>query len=126
MRADRTTGLDRLIGARSAKKFAEQLGLATAGDLLRHFPRRYLARGELSPISELPFDEDVTLVAQVVSSSNRKMATRKGSITEVVVSDRPGQSHGPSTLSLTFFNGYKASKQLTRGVVAMFSGRVSV
>ncbi|MEA5456578.1 ATP-dependent DNA helicase RecG [Sinomonas sp. JGH33] len=126
MRADRTTRLDRLIGAKGAKKFADQLGLATAGDLLGYFPRRYMARGELTPIQELPFDEDVTLVAQVVSSSNRRMATRKGSITEVLVSDRPGQTNGPSTLSLTFFNGFKASKQLTRGVVAMFSGRVSV
>ncbi|WP_415856416.1 ATP-dependent DNA helicase RecG [Sinomonas sp. G460-2] len=126
MRAERSTGLDRVIGARSGKKFAEQLGIATAGELLGHFPRRYLARGELTPIRELPFDEDVTLMAQVVSSSTRRMNTRKGSITEVLVSDRPGQTNGPSTLSLTFFNGVKASRQLTRGVVAMFSGRVGM
>ncbi|WP_138413261.1 ATP-dependent DNA helicase RecG [Sinomonas gamaensis] len=125
MPSDRNTTLDRLIGARSAKKFREQLGLDTAGDLLHHFPRRYLARGELTPIRELPLDEDVTLVAQVVSSTSRRMNTRKGSITEVLVSDRPGASSGPSTLSLTFFNGYSAQKQLTRGVVAMFSGRVT-
>lgn len=126
MPSDRNTELNRLIGAKGAKKFAEQLGLVTAGDLLNHFPRRYLARGELTSISELPLEEDVTLVAQVVSSSNRRMNSRKGSITEVLVSDRPGQGSGPSTLSLTFFNGYAASRQLTRGVVAMFSGRVSV
>jgi ATP-dependent DNA helicase RecG len=126
MPSDKNTELDRLIGAKGAKKFVDQLGLVTAGDLLNHFPRRYLARGELTSISELPLEEDVTLVAQVVSSTNRRMNTRKGSITEVLVSDRPGQSSGPSTLSLTFFNGYAASRQLTRGVVAMFSGRVSV
>ncbi|WP_336857319.1 ATP-dependent DNA helicase RecG [Sinomonas albida] len=126
MRAERSTGLDRLIGARSGKKFADQLGITTAGELLGHFPRRYLARGELTPIRELPFDEDVTLVAQVVSTSTRRMNQRKGSITEVLVSDRPGQTNGPSTLSLTFFNGIKASRQLTRGVVAMFSGRVGM
>ncbi|KHL00480.1 ATP-dependent DNA helicase RecG [Sinomonas humi] len=126
MPTDRNTPLDRLIGARSGKKFAEQLGIATAGDLLDHFPRRYLTRGELTPIRELPLDEDVTLVAQVVSSSNRRMTSRKGSITEVLVSDRPGQTNGPSTLSLTFFNGYQAAKQLTRGVIAMFSGKVGL
>ncbi|WP_334170876.1 ATP-dependent DNA helicase RecG [Sinomonas sp.] len=126
MPADRDTPLNRLIGARSGKKFADQLGIETAGDLLDHFPRRYLARGELTPIRELPLDEDVTLIAQVVSSSNRRMTTRKGSITEVLVSDRPGQTQGPSTLSLTFFNGYQAAKQLTRGVIAMFSGKVGL
>ncbi|WP_138443390.1 ATP-dependent DNA helicase RecG [Sinomonas susongensis] len=126
MPADRSTPLDRLIGARSGKKFADQLGITTAGDLLDHFPRRYLARGELTPIRELPLDEDVTLVAQVVSASNRRMATRKGSITEVLVGDRPGEAQGPSTLSLTFFNGYQAAKQLTRGVIAMFSGKVGL
>ncbi|GAB4100311.1 ATP-dependent DNA helicase RecG [Sinomonas halotolerans] len=123
MPSEREIPLSRLLGAGSAKKLAAALGLETAGDLLDYFPRRYIQRGELTPISRLPLDEDATLLARVVKSSTRRMATRRGSITEVLVSDG-FTDHGVDTISLTFFNGFQASRQLTPGTVAMFSGRV--
>ncbi|MEO5994190.1 MAG: hypothetical protein ABIP92_11655, partial [Arthrobacter sp.] len=54
-------GLERRIGKRSATVIEKHLGITTVGGLLNYFPRRYLDRGELTPISEVPLDEDVTL-----------------------------------------------------------------
>ncbi|WP_433874179.1 ATP-dependent DNA helicase RecG [Sinomonas atrocyanea] len=127
MPAERDRDLGRLLGAPSARKLKDQLGLTTAGDLLDYFPRRYAQRGELTPIAQLPLDEDVTLLARVVKAQSRRMATRKGSITEVLVTDgsSPGGYDGRlDTISLTFFNSFAASRQLVPGTVAMFSGRV--
>ena len=36
-----------------AKKLAKNLGLDTVGDLLRHYPRRYEKRGDLTKLAEL-------------------------------------------------------------------------
>ncbi|MCQ1956256.1 ATP-dependent DNA helicase RecG [Arthrobacter sp. zg-Y826] len=114
--------LDRRIGKTTANAMEKQLGLKTVGDLLHHFPRRYLERGELTPIAEIPFDEDVTLIARVQSNNRRQMRARKGTIVEVVVTDDTDGSLGQ--LHLTFFNGFNASKELTVGTRAMFSGKV--
>lgn len=117
--------LERRIGKRSAGVIEKHLGLKSVGALLNYFPRRYLSRGELTPISELPLDEEVTLIARVVSNSTRQMRARRGSITDVVVSDEVGGSSTPGTLKLSFFNGFRAKSELLPGRRAMFSGKVS-
>lgn len=116
--------LERRIGKPSAAKLDKYLGLKTVGDLLHHFPRRYLERGELTPIAEIPFDEEVTLIARVQSANARRMQTRKGTLLEVVVTDDASGALGQ--LHLTFFNGWNAQKELTVGTRAMFSGKVGV
>ena len=37
--------LTKIVGDRTAKVLAAQLDLKTLGDLLRHYPRRYVVRG---------------------------------------------------------------------------------
>ncbi|WP_336714937.1 ATP-dependent DNA helicase RecG [Arthrobacter sp. USHLN218] len=115
--------LERRVGKRTANVLEKHLGLRTTADLLNYFPRKYLKRGELTPIADLPMDEDVTLVARVLSSRSRQMRARKGSITDVVVTDGLGGRH--SSVALTFFNAYRAAKELTPGTLAMFAGKVS-
>ena len=114
--------LERRLGKASAGKLHKQLGLRTVGDLLYHFPRRYLERGELTNIAELPENEDVSFIARVQSSNTRRMRSRPGMIVDVVVTDdsegRLGQLH------LSWFNGYKAEKELRVGSRALFSGKV--
>ena len=121
MTAELDLGLERRIGKRSAAVIEKHLGITTVGGLLNYFPRRYLNRGELTPISELPFDEDVTLIARVVSNSKRQMRARKGFIIDVVITDdaRTG------TLKISFFNGHRAKNELQPGLRAMFSGKVT-
>ncbi|MDI3242476.1 ATP-dependent DNA helicase RecG [Arthrobacter sp. AL08] len=117
-------GLERRIGKRSATVIEKHLGITTVGGLLNYFPRRYLDRGELTPISEVPLDEDVTLIARVVSSTTRSMRARRGSLTDVVISDDAGTGL-PGTLKVSFFNGFRAKAALLPGRRALFSGKVT-
>ena len=45
--------------------FEKVFGLRTAGDLLRHYPRRYYTRGELTPLDSLHEGDHVTVLAMV-------------------------------------------------------------
>jgi ATP-dependent DNA helicase RecG len=119
MNAELELGLDRRIGKRSAAVIEKHLGITTVGGLLNYFPRRYLNRGELTPISEVPLDEEVTLIARVLSSSTRSMRARKGTLTDVVITDDAG------TLKVSFFNAYRAKAELLPGRRALFSGKVT-
>jgi len=115
--------LERRVGKRTASVLEKHLGLRTTADLLNYFPRRYLKRGELTPIAGLPHDEEVTLVARVLTNRSRHMRSRKGKITEVVVTD--GLGGRLSSVALTFFNSWKAEKELAPGTLAMFAGKVT-
>ncbi|WP_298251379.1 ATP-dependent DNA helicase RecG [uncultured Arthrobacter sp.] len=121
--SDLDASLDRHLGP-VAKLFAKHFDIHTVGQLLNHFPRTYLRRGELTPIDEVPVDEDVTLIARVQSSNSRRMHTRKGMLLEVVITD--DADGGLGGMNLTFFNGYGAERELRPGVRAMFSGKVTV
>ncbi|MCU1548406.1 MAG: ATP-dependent helicase RecG [Arthrobacter sp.] len=125
MNAELELGLERRIGKRSAAVIEKHLGIATVGGLLNYFPRRYLSRGELTPISEVPLDEEVTLIARVISNSTRAMRARRGSLTDVVISDDAGGAGMPGTLKVSFFNGFRAKAELQPGRRAMFSGKVT-
>ncbi|WP_190265002.1 ATP-dependent DNA helicase RecG [Glutamicibacter nicotianae] len=114
--------LSAFLGKKNSTALEKAFGYTTVGELLWHFPRRYVEVGELTPISELPFDEHVTVVAQVVNVSQRQMHSRRGFIFEVTVSDE--LSAGGQELKMTFFNGYQARTDLHIGTIAMFSGKV--
>lgn len=118
------TPLRNAVGEKSATSVHKAFGYETCGDLLHHFPRRYLDVGELTRIVELPLGEAVTIVARVVTSEQRRMQRRKGMLLQVTVEDELGHAHG--RLTMTFFNGYKAAKDLVPGTVAMFSGKVGM
>jgi ATP-dependent DNA helicase RecG len=51
-----------------AKKVTEGLGLRTVGDLLHHFPRRYVPTGELTKVKDLREGEMLTVVGEIVES----------------------------------------------------------
>ncbi|MGL3806077.1 ATP-dependent DNA helicase RecG [Paeniglutamicibacter sp. R2-26] len=119
-----TTPLNRTLGAATARKIEQAFGYETVGQLLGHFPRRYMEVGELSNISELPIGEDVTIVAQVESITQRRMHSRSGFLLQVAVRDAMGPEQ--SMLKMTFFNGYDAKRDLQVGATAMFSGKVTI
>ena len=112
------------LGTATSRKIEQAFGYLTAGELLNHFPRRYLEIGELTNIAELPLGEEVTIVAEVESVSQRRMQTRSGFLLQAVVRDAMGPAQ--STLRMSFFNGYEAKRDLQVGVTAMFSGKVSL
>jgi ATP-dependent DNA helicase RecG len=116
-------GLDeslRVSVGKRADKLEKEFGLRTSGDLLRHYPRRYAQRGELTDLASLRDGEHVTVFAQVASVTSRRMATRKGSLLEVAVTD------GRARLILTFFRNTRGwERRLVPGMHGMFAGRVS-
>jgi ATP-dependent DNA helicase RecG len=112
--------LVKVLGDRTAKALEKGLGLKTVGDLMRHYPRRYAERGELTNFSSLIEGELVTVVADVAKVSVRQLRNRKGSMLEVILTD------GAGFLSLTFFNQAWRERDLAPGRRGLFAGRVTV
>ncbi|SFV21087.1 ATP-dependent DNA helicase RecG [Micrococcus terreus] len=116
--------LVRLLGDRTAQRLEREFGMSTVRDLLEHFPRRWIERGELTPIAALPVGEQVTVVARVISVSRRQMRSRRGFLVDVTVTDdHPGR---PVSLAMAFFNSHDALRRLSAGTRAMFHGKTAM
>src|SRR5699024_12331019 len=85
-------------GGRPGKALSTALGLHSVPALLRHYPRRYTERGELTDIEGVEVGEHVTIMARVVNVSARRMRNRRGTILEIVLTD------GNRKLTCAFFN----------------------
>ncbi len=118
------------LGKTASDTFEKVFGLRTAGDLLRHYPRRYYTRGELTPLDSLHEGDHVTVLAMVELVSrfgpgpdqkyNHKPPKRGTNRLEVIVTDGPGK------LQLVFFgNPGLHARQLKQGAIGLFAGTVS-
>ncbi len=112
--------LERLIGPKTAKAFEEAFGYSAVADLLTHYPRRYIRRGELTPIDEIPVGSEATILAEILSVKVKKIPRRKGGILEVVVTD------GQAKLLLTFFNQVWRERELKVGREGLFAGKITL
>ncbi|HET6188181.1 MAG TPA: ATP-dependent DNA helicase RecG, partial [Trebonia sp.] len=117
-----------LGGKKTSEAFEKVFGIRTVGDLLRHYPRRYYTRGELTPLAELREGDHATVLARVESATlaqySRSRFPNGGRKTtdraEVTVTD------GTATLTLTFFGGAGHHvRVLQRGKIGLFAGTVS-
>ena len=110
--------LHKAVGDRTAKVLRTKLDLETVGDLLRHYPRKYVKRGQLTELSELEPGTEATIVAQVTKVSRRPMAARRGQMLTVEVRDS-----ADTAVEITFFNP-RAANALKPGMLGMFAGKV--
>ncbi|WP_422631912.1 ATP-dependent DNA helicase RecG [Pseudokineococcus basanitobsidens] len=115
--------LARSVGAPTAEALGGHLGLETVGDLLRHYPRDYRRRGQLTDLSGLEVGEHVTVLARVASVRHRPMKQRHGFVVDVVVTD------GATKVPLTFFPRHKGAlahlqREMVVGRPGLFSGKV--
>jgi ATP-dependent DNA helicase RecG len=116
--------LVRALGARTGKALENGLGLHTVGDLLRHYPRRYYSRGELTDLAALHEGDHVTVLARIDHVSVHPMPNRnfRGRGEVIITDDR-------AKLVLTFFfrttGAQYGFKKLVPGMVGMFAGTVS-
>ncbi len=121
------------LGAKTAKTFADVLEIETVGELLRHYPRRYLKKGELTPFDELEVGDQATVSGRVKKVTVRSLDTkaeipitdvqkwaRRKTLTKVVVTD------GRRDLELAFFNQPWLATKLTPGTAALFWGEVTM
>ena len=113
-----STRLTNIVGDRTAQVLEKSFGITIINELLRHYPRRYVVRGELTDISTLVADDEVTILAEIEAVKLRRANGKN--ILEVVVTD------GSANLSLTFFNQAWREKDLRAGRVGLFAGKVGV
>ncbi|TSE01047.1 ATP-dependent DNA helicase RecG [Skermania sp. ID1734] len=114
-----TDRLDHLLGARAAKRLAEELDIHTVEDLLRHYPHRYAEQGQ-SLTEEAPEDgARITIIGRIVKAQSIPMRNRNGSMLKVVLSTENNQN-----VHATFFNANRVQHNVKTGRRAMFSGTV--
>jgi ATP-dependent DNA helicase RecG len=113
------TDLEQVLGRKTAKALGTALELSTVGDLLRHYPRRYAERGELTEIAGLEIGEHATVLARVERAAKRTMKARRGTILEARITD------GQKSLNCTFFNQAWRERELVPGRLGMFAGKVT-
>jgi ATP-dependent DNA helicase RecG len=112
--------LEPILGGKSAKALAAAFDIRTVHDLLRHYPRRYDERGQLTDIAGLELGEHVTVLGRVLRSDQRRLERKKVWLTKVVVTD------GHRTLECAFFGPRHLSNALRVGRSALFAGKVSI
>ncbi|MDX6358190.1 MAG: ATP-dependent helicase RecG, partial [Nocardioidaceae bacterium] len=110
-----------------AKKIAEGLGLRTVGDLMLHFPRRYLRTGELTTVTDLTNGEMLTVVGEITQADLNSYLDRRTRRPAYRL-DTTLQTDGPS-LRMSFFAKSKhvsewQAGQLEVGRKGVFVGQV--
>ncbi|WP_244932233.1 ATP-dependent DNA helicase RecG [Nocardioides sp. W7] len=103
------------------------LHLETVGDLLRHFPRRYVKTGELTQVDDLEVGQVLTVVGQIVKSDINTYRDRRTGQTAYRL-DAVLSTDGPS-LRMSFFAKNKGTagwhaKRLPVGRRGIFVGQV--
>jgi len=115
------------VAGKHAPKIEKAFGYRTVGDLLQHYPRRWVDKGSLSDLGAIEPDEFVTVIARVVSATQHTYGDRRrGGVAyrlEVVVATEDNQ------ITLTFFDKQKRvadwrQSQVARGRTGLFSGKV--
>jgi ATP-dependent DNA helicase RecG len=106
----------KFVGAATAQKL-EKLGVRTIGDLLHHFPHRYLDTSSLRKISELRTGEDATVIGIV--RDVRKLRSKRGTrILNIGIFDGTAYLYG------VWFNQNYIAETLKPGVKVAFSGKI--
>jgi ATP-dependent DNA helicase RecG len=115
------------VAGAHAAKIEKAFGYRTVGDLLQHYPRRYVERDKLSEVGDLAVDDYVTVVARVARATQHPYRDRRTGRTafrlEVLL-----ETEGVD-LTLTYFDraSHAAAwrmKGLQPGVSGLFSGKV--
>jgi len=94
------------------------MDIRTVGDLLRHYPRRYIDRSAVERIRDLRTGQQATVIARVHRTVKR-LTRRRQSMVTVTLSD------GSGMLDLTFFNQPWAAGIYKEGLEVAVSGTVT-
>ena len=99
------------------RKALRDVGVETVFDLLTYYPRRYVDRTAQAPISEADVGSEITVVADVLSVSSRRLRGGRR-LVSVEVGDAGG------TMSVVFFNQAWRERQLSQGRAVAVFGKV--
>src|SRR6478609_808916 len=65
------------VAGNGAGKIEKAFGYQTVGDLLQHYPRRWVDKGSLSDLGAIVPDEHVTVIARVVRAKTHAYSDRR-------------------------------------------------
>ena len=105
------------VGEKRAEALA-RMGIFTALDLVRHFPRGYEMRGNVKTVKEACDGEVCSLVLTVAAPPKNAMIRRSMTITKVLGCDETGRC------TVTFFNQPYVRDMLKTGTEARFYGKI--
>ena len=94
------------------------MGIHTVGDLIRHYPRRYIDRSAVERIGDLRIGQAATVIARVHKTAKRVTRRRQTMVT-VTITD------GTGFLDMTFFNQPWAAGTYKEGLEIAVSGTVT-
>jgi ATP-dependent DNA helicase RecG len=94
------------------------MGIHTVGDLIRHYPRRYIDRSAVERIGDLRIGQRATVIARVHKTAKR-LTRRRQTMVTVTITD------GTGFLDMTFFNQPWAAGIYKEGLEVAVSGTVS-
>ncbi|MCK5558390.1 MAG: DEAD/DEAH box helicase, partial [Candidatus Hydrogenedentes bacterium] len=95
----------------------EKLGIRTVEDLLKHFPRSYHDRRQITRIADLKLGERVTIRAEVVSTDVTYLR-RRMCLAKALLKDASG------TVWAAWFNQPYMTRVMQCGLTAFFTGEV--
>jgi ATP-dependent DNA helicase RecG len=105
------------VGVRHGETL-KRLGMATLGDMLNYYPRRYDDYSKLKPINRLVYGEEVTVIGTIQNVAKRSLRNKRATITEAILSD------GTASLRLTWFNQPWIEQRLRTGIQMVISGKI--
>ena len=94
------------------------MGIHTVGDLIRHYPRRYIDRSAVERIGDLRIGQQATVIARVHKTAKR-LTRRRQTMVTVTITD------GTGFLDMTFFNQPWAAGIYKEGLEIAVSGTVT-
>lgn len=114
--------LVRLFGKKLGGQLGK-LGLETTADLLHHYPRRYVQRGELTPLDHGEEGDYITYIARLKEKEQRRVKNNTLTLTKLVFTD------GATDITCAFFSKSsfrvnKVVRELQIGDTAMITGRI--
>jgi ATP-dependent DNA helicase RecG len=98
----------------------ELLGIETVGDLLHHYPRRYIDRSRVQPIRSLKVGQVATVIAHVTEVKNLFTKRTRKSMVIIKLFDTT------SYATVTFFNQPWTMKTYRPGMEVAVTGTVSL
>jgi ATP-dependent DNA helicase RecG len=110
--------LGEVVGGKTATSLEKGFDMHTVRDLLAHYPRRLAERGELTDLASLRVDDEVTVVADVLSSVTK--GPPQNPRLEVLIGDATAK------LQLVFFGRRSVwrERELRPGARGLFAGKV--
>jgi len=107
------------IGPIYAKRL-KKMGIRTAGDLLFHFPVRYIDLSQIKNIADLKINEPACVKGTIEDIKNEISYRRRLSITKAIVKDNSG------IIGVTWFNQPYLANSLKKGDTVYLAGKITI